>query len=75
MKFLGGLFGLILDDSQYVINITNVCNNILTWTVVHTHDCSESSGLMDGDVFHEWFQTSCVQIVGSVDENVPYLQT
>ena len=126
IKFLGGLFGLILEDSQYVINITNwllwlqhtsskwtfdnwpntirtaftfmgfkiidtfspgnfllhaacVLQHILTWTGLHTHHCSESSGFMDGEVFHEWFptwfQTSCVQIVESVDGNVPYLQT
>ena len=30
---------------------------------------------MDAENFHEKFQTSCVQIVESVDGNVPYLQT
>ena len=60
---------------NFLLHAACLQQHILTWTVPHSHHFSESSGLMDCEVFHERFQTSSVQIVESVDGNVPYLQT
>ena len=48
---------------NFLLHAACLQQHILTWTGLHTHHCSESSGLMDGEVFHKRFQTSCVQIV------------
>ena len=58
---------------SFMMHATGQQQHILIWTGLHTYHCSESSGLMDANVFHKQFQTSCVQIVESVNGNFPCL--
>ena len=38
---------------NFLLHAACLQQHILTWTGLHTHHCSESSGLMDGEILHE----------------------
>ena len=49
----------------FLIHAADLQQYILTWTGLHTHNYSESNAVMDREIFHERFQTSCVQTLES----------